>query len=89
MEFLVEAGDAELARRLLSGVEAIIQAERASEIEGWFPPFTWESQWLCRIGGFTAEEAEHWLECRLIDRRLSAAWLAEHFYYSLGDFDVY
>ncbi len=89
MEFLVKAGDAELARRLLSGVVAIIQAERVSEIEGWFPPFTWESQFLCSSGGFTAEEAEHWLECRLLDQRLSAAWLAEHFYYSLGDFDVY
>jgi len=89
MEFLVEVGDAELAQRLLSGVEAIIQAERVSEIEGWFPPFTWESQLLCSVGGFIAEEAEHWLECLLCDRRLSAAWLAEHFYYSLGDFDVY
>ena len=89
MEFLVQPEDIRLARTLLAGVEAVLDAERVSEVEGWFPSFTWESRFLSRDGGFTANEADNWLECRLFDRRFSAVWLAEHFYYSLSDFDVY
>ncbi|MGE0684067.1 MAG: GNAT family N-acetyltransferase [Candidatus Binatia bacterium] len=89
MEFLVEPENIVLARALLAGVEAILQDERVSDVEAWFPAFTWESRFLRDLGGFAAEEAEHWLECRLFDRRFSAVWLAEHFYYSLSDFDVY
>ena len=89
MEFLVEPENTVLARALLAGVEAILNAERIPEIEGWFPAFTWESHFLVRDGKFTAHEADNWLECRLFDRRFSAAWLAQHFYYSLSDFDVY
>lgn len=89
MEFLVQPGNTALARVLLAGVETFLEAERVSEIEGWFPAFTWESRFLSQEGGFTANEADNWLECRIFDRRFSAAWLAEHFYYSLSDFDVY
>jgi hypothetical protein len=89
MEFLVEPENTALAHALLAGVEALVQDERVSAIEAWFPAFTWESRFLCRDGGFTANEAEHWLECRLFDPRFSASWLARHFYYSLSDFDVY
>jgi hypothetical protein len=89
MEFLAEPENTALARALLAGVETLIQAERISAMAAWFPAFAWASRFLCRDGGFTANEAEHWLECRLFDRRFSASWLAEHFYYSLSDFDVY
>jgi len=89
MEFLVEPGNTTLARALLTGVEAVLQAERVSAVEGWFPAFSWESRFLRSDGQFLAQEAEHWLECRLFDPRFTSAWLAEHFYYSLSDFDVY
>lgn len=89
VEFLVQPDNISLARALLAGVETVLEAERVSEVEGWFPSFAWESRFLSQDGGFIANEADNWLECRLFDRRFSAAWLAEHFYYSLGDFDVY
>ncbi|MBI3301258.1 MAG: hypothetical protein HYZ72_04170 [Deltaproteobacteria bacterium] len=89
MEFLAERGDAQLAHHLLIAVETVARAEGVAEIEGWFPAFAWESRFLSGPGGFTVAAAENWLECRLFDRRLSAGWLAEHFYYSLSDFDVF
>lgn len=89
MEFLVEGEAQELAVSLLAGVEAVCRTEGAREIEGWFAPFAWESEFLVGPGGFVGEPAENYLECRLFDRRLSAAWLAKHFYYSLSDFDVH
>lgn len=89
MEFLVEPENTRLARALLAGVEMILQDERVSTVEAWFPAFAWESQFLIRDGRFSAQEAENWLECRLFDPRFSAAWLAQHFYYSLSDLDVY
>jgi hypothetical protein len=88
MEFLVEPENDAAARTLLAGVEAVVQDERATVIEGWFPSFAWESRFLQDFGGFTSGEGEIWLECRIFDERLRAAWLADNFYYSLGDFDA-
>lgn len=89
MEFLVDRTETLLARALLAGVEAVACTEAVESIEGWFPPFSWQERFLCEVGGFSAAEIDNWLECRLFNRQLTAAWLAEHFFYSLGDFDVY
>jgi hypothetical protein len=89
MEFLTPANDERLARQLLAGAEHVAREGEAESLEGWFPAFSWESQFLCSVAQYHAAETEHWLECRTFDRRVSAAWLAEHFYYSFGDFDVY
>lgn len=88
MEFVVEEGEQTSAALLLTAVETVARSEGALELEGWFAPWVWEYRFLTGPGGFTGETAENYLECRLFDRRLSAAWLAEHFYYSLSDFDV-
>ena len=89
MEFLVARDDETLSRQLLTGAENVAQDEGAAVLEGWFPPFSWERHFLCGSACYRDEDTEHWLECRLFDQRLNAAWLAKHFYYSLGDFDVY
>jgi hypothetical protein len=89
MEFLVEPENVEVARGLLAGVESVMQEERATEIEGWFPVFAWESRFLHDVGGFASGKGTNSLEGRVFDSRLSNAWLADNFYYSLGDFDVY
>ena len=89
MEFLVARDDETLSRQLLTGAENVAQDEGAAMLEGWFPPFSWERHFLCDSACYRDEDTEHWLECRLFDQRLNAAWLAKHFYYSLGDFDVY
>ena len=89
MEFLVARDDETLPQQLLAGVENVAQDEGAAVLEGWFPPFSWERHFLCSSARYRDEDTEHWLECRLFDQRLNAAWLAKHFYYSLGDFDVY
>ncbi len=89
MELLLERSDGDLTATLLAGIETVAREEGAESIEGWFPPFSWEHRLLCTTGNYTAQETEHWLECRLFDQRLSARGLAESFYYSLGDFDVY
>ncbi|MGH7898341.1 MAG: GNAT family N-acetyltransferase [Candidatus Binatia bacterium] len=89
MEFLLESEEPAEAARLLAAVESIARSEGASEIEGWFAPFAWESRFLAGPGGFSGDHAAHYVECQLFDPRLSAAWLAENFYYSLGDYDVF
>ena len=89
MEFLVPPQNELLVQQLLAGAERVAREEGAEFLEGWFPPFSWECKFLCAAAQYHEEDTEHWLECRVFDRRLSAAWLAEHFYYSLGDFDVY
>lgn len=89
MEFLVEEGNTAAAQLLCLAVEALCRAEGQTVIEGWFARFAWECCFLTQKGGFTGEEGEHYFECRVFDPRLRAAWLAAHFYYSLGDYDVF
>ncbi|MSQ47158.1 MAG: GNAT family N-acetyltransferase [Deltaproteobacteria bacterium] len=89
MEFLVDHEDPTLSHLLLAGVEGVAREAGVPLIEAWFPRFSWEQEFLCAASGYSGGESEHWLECRLFDQRLSASWLAEHFFYSLGDFDVY
>jgi hypothetical protein len=89
MEFLLEEGNTAVARALLLAVESLCGAEGVETLEGWFPRFAWECGFLTGTGGFSGAVADNYFECRLFDPRLRAAWLAEHFYYSLGDYDVF
>lgn len=89
MEFLLEEGNTAAAQVLLRAVESLCGAEGAETLEGWFPRFAWECGFLTGAGGFTGAAADNYFECRLFDSRLRASWLAEHFYYSLGDYDVF
>ncbi|NOT53385.1 MAG: GNAT family N-acetyltransferase [Deltaproteobacteria bacterium] len=89
MEFLLEEGNTAAARVLLQAVESLCGAEGAETLEGWFPRFAWESGFLTGTGGFLGATADNYFECRLFEPGLRAAWLAEHFYYSLGDYDVF
>ncbi|MBM4255896.1 MAG: GNAT family N-acetyltransferase [Deltaproteobacteria bacterium] len=89
MEFLVPSEDKRLARQVLRGAECVAREEGAASLEGWFPTFSWECQFLCSDAQYRAEDTEHWLECRIFDQRVSAGWLRGNFYYSFGDFDVY
>jgi hypothetical protein len=89
MEFLIEEGNTAAAHLLYLAVEALCRAEGYGAIEGWFARFAWECRFLTEQGGFTGEDGDHYFECRVFDPRLRAAWLAEHFYYSLGDYDVF
>lgn len=89
MEFLVAPDDDSLARQLLAATERVAREAGAEVLEGWMPQLSWGRHFLCSSAGYRGEDADHWLECRIFDHRLTAAWLAAHFYYSLGDFDVY
>lgn len=89
MEFLLEEGNTAAAQVLLRAVESLCGAEGAETLEGWFPRFAWECGFLTATGGFTGIVADNYFECRLLDPRLQSSWLAEHFYYSLGDYDVF
>ena len=89
MEFLLEEENTAVARALLLAVESLCSAEGAETLEGWFPRFAWECGFLTGTGGCTGAVADNYFECRLFDSRLRASWLAEHFYYSLGDYDVF
>lgn len=89
LEFLLAPQEQAGAARLLAGVEGVCRTEGAKEIEGWFVRWAWETNFLTGPGGWTGEEADHYLECRLFEPKLSAAWLSEHLYYSLGDYDVF
>jgi hypothetical protein len=89
MEFLLEEGNTAGAHVLLQAVESLCGAEGVETLEGWFPRFVWECGFLTGTGGFIGAAADNYFECRLFDARLRAAWLAEHFYYSLGDYDVF
>jgi hypothetical protein len=89
MEFVLEEGNTAAAQLLLLAVESLCSAEGATTLEGWFARFAWECEFLIGRGGFTGVEADTYFECRVFDPCLRAAWLAEHFYYSLGDYDVF
>jgi hypothetical protein len=89
MEFLLEEGNTVAAQVLLRAVESLCGAEGAETLEGWFPRFAWACGFLVGMGGFTGVVADNYFECCLFDSRLRASWLAGHFYYSLGDYDVF
>ncbi len=87
MEFLLRPQDRLTTHGLIAATEQHCRAAGIWTIEGWFPPQA--AGMLLQMGGFRGEEADHYLECRLFDQRLTAGWLREHFYYSLGDYDVF
>jgi hypothetical protein len=89
MEFLLTEENTAAAQVLLLAVEAVCCSEGVEILEGWFPRFAWECGFLTGTGGFTGAEADTYFECRVFDPRLRPSWLAEHFYYSLGDYDVF
>lgn len=88
MEFLVEHPEPARASRLLSAAEAVAREQGNGDLEGWFARFAWETDFLVGAGGFEGVNADHYLECQLFEKALTARWLSENFYYSLGDYDV-
>ena len=90
LEFLTDGASADIALSLLAEAEVACHAEGARRIEGWFPSWTFETRLLVERAGWTGSEADHWIvTLRIFDPALSVGWLADHFYYSLGDYDVF
>jgi GNAT superfamily N-acetyltransferase len=89
LEFLVGTIEEGSARRLAEAVEHHCHAGGVREIEAWFPAWAWETRHLIETAGWNSETADHWFECLIFEQEPSPSWLAEHFYYSLGDYDVH
>lgn len=87
MEFLPRSQDRLTTHGLIAAIEQRCRTAGVRTIEGWFPPQA--AGILLELEGFRGEEADHYLECMLFDQRLTARWLRENFYYSLGDYDVF
>lgn len=90
MEFLFERTVTPVTRmRLLVAAEIVAGESGARRLIGWFPAFAAETELLLGPGGFRGAEADHRVETRFFARRYPAEWLAQSFYYSLGDYDVH
>jgi GT2 family glycosyltransferase len=87
MEFLLRPQDRLTTHGLIAAIEQRCRTAGIWTIEGWFPPQS--AGILVEMEGFRGVEADHYLECMLFDQQLTTRWLREHFYYSLGDYDVF
>jgi len=88
VDWLVPRGESGAAAALLT--YAIGEARRAgmAEVAAWFPPEGAEQHWFL-ARGFTAEPTRYPLVARALAPDLALDWVARHWYYTMGDSDIF
>lgn len=89
MELIAPKGDAARLARLALAAEHIAAGSGSTSLGAWFAPWSEQARVLAAACGFAGHDAPHYLECSRRDPRAGLDWLAAHFFYSLGDWDVH
>jgi hypothetical protein len=88
VDWLVPRGDAEAGMVLLAQAEADAARAGLGEVAAWFPPGSPEQRWFLSHG-YRAEPTRYPLPTRSYDPDLSLGWVARHWYYTMGDSDIF
>lgn len=88
VDWLVPRGEAAPAGALLAHAEAEARRAGMVEVAAWFPPASPEQRWFL-ARGYAAEPTRYPLPARSYAPDLSLEWVARHWYYTMGDADVF
>lgn len=87
-ELMVEPRDTPALARLLDHVVQLARATMQPRVETWIPP-TSPLYDATLERGFTAEKSPFNLCIKIYEPSLDAAWARAHWYYTIGDSDVF
>lgn len=88
MDWLVPSGRQDLAQMLLDHCHALAMAFGFQRIEAWFPEHTSQFHFL-RAQGYEPAPTMYHLIARQCTPELSLEWVRDHWYYTMGDSDIY
>jgi len=88
VDWLVPKRRRRLAGALLRHCHALAVAEGLSRIEAWFPEYTSQFQFL-KARGYRSAATAYEVVVTQFHPELSREWLEGHWYYTMGDSDIY
>ena len=87
VDWLVPRDDGGAAPALLACAEREARRAGMREVAAWFSPDSPEQQWFCRRG--YRLEPTHYPMLVLAGPELPLDWIARHWYYTMGDSDIF
>jgi hypothetical protein len=88
VDWLVPRGEPEVGAVLLAQAEQDAARAGLAEVAAWFPPGSPEQHWFL-AHGYRAEPTRYPLPSRVYAPDLSLDWVAQHWYYTMGDSDIF
>jgi hypothetical protein len=88
VDWLVPARSQGLAEALLGQCHAIAMASGQSRIEAWFPEYATQFQFL-KAHGYRSTPTQYEIVVEPFVPELSREWVQGHWYYTMGDSDIY
>ena len=88
MDWLVPSGRQDLAQMLLDHCHALAMASGLQRIEAWFPEYTTQFHFL-RAQDYEPAPTMYHLIARQCAPEPSLEWVRDHWYYTMGDSDIY
>lgn len=88
VDWLVPDGATPVAQALLTCCEALARNAGMTQLQAWFPPSGWPAQLLLQRG-YRPEPTPYHLVALTKVPEVSLEWVNAHWYYTMGDSDIY
>jgi hypothetical protein len=88
VDWLVPPGDTTTADLLLHHCERRSREAGMTQLQAWFPPSAWPHRLLSERG-FRQESTPYHLVALTKVPDVSLEWVNRHWYYTMGDSDIY
>jgi len=88
VDWLVPPDSTSTAERLLAYCEAVAREAGMERLSAWFPKYSWPYGFL-REHGYRGEPTIYHLVALATDPRVCLDWVKDHWYYTMGDSDIY
>lgn len=88
VDWLVPSGRQDVAQMLLDHCHTLAMASGLHRIEAWFPEYATQFHFL-RAQGYEPVPTMYHLIARQCTSELSLEWVKDHWYYTMGDSDIF
>jgi hypothetical protein len=88
VDWLVPHDATSAARALLAYCETVAREAGMTQLQAWFPPSGWPAQLLLQRG-YRSEPTPYHLVALTKVPEVSLEWMNAHWYYTMGDSDIY
>jgi hypothetical protein len=88
VDWLVSPGDASVAEVLLDRCERLSRDAGMTQLQAWFPTSSWPHE-LLTARGYRCEPTLYHLVALTKIPDISLEWVNRHWYYTMGDSDIY
>ncbi len=88
MEMLVPTQDSDLAKALIAHCHSVAVAADRPQVQAWFPGYT-QAHRLLRQLGYRQEPTMYNLTANFFNPEIAAEWVQSHWYYTMGDSDIF